>query len=56
MGDLGKQCTSDQGLHCLLTGIANRNRIKMKKSTRHPLILKWTPTDKDGKVHCANMG
>ena len=27
---------SDQGLHCLLTGISIRNRIKMKKYTRHP--------------------
>ena len=43
--DLGKQCrprsdaadaASDQGLHCLLTGISIRNRIKMRKYTRHP--------------------
>ena len=37
--DIGKQCrpnaASDQGLHCLLTGISIRNKIKMKKYTRH---------------------
>ena len=45
--DLSKQCkprldktpqnlASDQGLHCLLTGISIRNRIKMEKYIRHP--------------------
>ena len=42
--DIGKECRprSDaafcglQGLHCLLTGISIRNRIEMKKYTRHP--------------------
>ena len=43
--DIGKQCRprsdaadcgSDQGLHCLLTGISIRTRLKMKKYTRHP--------------------
>ena len=42
--DLSKQyrprsnAASDQGLHCLLTGISIQNRIKMKKYTRHPKI------------------
>ena len=31
-----QNAASDQGLHCLLTGIYIRNRIKMKKCTRHP--------------------
>ena len=31
-----QNAASDQGLHCLLTGISIRNRIKMKKYTRHP--------------------
>ena len=52
-----QNAASDQGLQCLLTGISNRNGIKIKKSIRHPLVLKWTrPVDKDGNVHLANMG
>ena len=36
-------------LHCLLTGISIRNKIKMKKYTRYQ-NWKWTrPFDKDGK-------
>ena len=31
-----QNATSDQGLHCLLTGISIRNRIKLKKYTGHP--------------------
>ena len=31
-----QNAASDQGLHCLLAGISIRNRIKMKKYTRHP--------------------
>ena len=38
--DVGKQCrlrsASDQGLHCLLTGISITNEVKMKKYTRRP--------------------
>ena len=38
----------DQGLHCLFTGISSKNKIKMKKSTRHPLNETWTrPIHKD---------
>ena len=44
--DIGKQCKprSDaafwvQGLHCLLTGICIRNRIKMKNVHQTPLKL-----------------
>ena len=33
-----QNAASDQGLHCLLTGISIRNRIKMTKYTRHPKI------------------
>ena len=47
-----QNAASDQGLHCLLTGISIRNRIKMKTYTRHPYNRKWTlPIDKDGRVH-----
>ena len=43
---------SDQGLHYLLTGIPFKNKIKMKKSTRHLLNEKWTcPMNKDGMAH-----
>ena len=39
--DIDKQCrprsdAAEQVLHCLLTGISIRNRIKMKKYTRRP--------------------
>ena len=47
-----QNAASDQGLHCLLTGISIRNKIKMKRYTRHPLNWKWTrPVDIDGRVH-----
>ena len=31
-----QNAASDQGLHCLLTGISIQKSIKMKKYTRHP--------------------
>ena len=37
-----QNATSDQGLHCLHTGISVQNRIRMNKSTRHPLNWQWT--------------
>ena len=41
-----------RGLHCLLTEISIKNRIKTEQNTRHPYNWKWTrPFDKDGKVH-----
>ena len=47
-----QSAASDQGLHCLLTGIAIKNMLRMKNDTRHPLNEKWTrPIDKGGKVH-----
>ena len=51
-----QNAASDQGLHCLLTGISIRNRIKMKTYTISPLNWKWTcPVDKDGRVHQVNV-
>ena len=32
-----QNAASDQGLHCLLTGIAIKNMLRMKNDTRHPL-------------------
>ena len=53
--DIGKYCipksdaASEQGLHCLHTGISIKNKIKMKKFTRHPL-------KKNGIVQLIRMG
>ena len=35
-GQTPQNAASDQCLHCLLTGISIRNRIKMKKYTKYP--------------------
>ena len=46
-----KLATSDQGLHCLQTGISIKNKI----NTRHPINKKWTcPINKDGIIHQVN--
>ena len=48
----GVPAASDQGLHCLLTGISIENRIKINKDTTRPYNWKWTrPIDMDGRVH-----
>ena len=64
--DLGKQCRPRtdaeergvrSGLHCLLTEISIKNRIKMKQHTRCPLHWNWTrPFDKDGKHALGKCG
>ena len=41
-----QNAASDQGLHCLLTGISIRNRIKMKKL--HPTPLKLEMDSSNG--------
>ena len=56
---LPQNAASHQDLHCLHTVISIRNKIKMKKYTRHPLNEKWTcPVNKDGqkkvKIHVFN--
>ena len=45
---------SDQVLHCLLTEVSFKKRIKMKSTTKQRLKRKWTgPTDRSGKFHSA---
>ena len=43
-----QNAASDQGLHCLVTGISMQNTVKVKIFTGHPKNYKWTrPNDKD---------
>ena len=54
--DIGKQCrprsdaASDQGLHCLLTGISIRNKIKKKIKSKSD-----TPNIENGLVRLIRM-
>ena len=42
---------SDQGLHCLLTGISIGNRMKIKTKSKPDTLNR--PIDNDGRVHYA---